>query len=145
MIGISKRSRCWVESMEKHLRIDREDAARAYFETFLPGLRGELLLPGLRSLNCSLGVRVTDLQEAAWVLVIQSGRLEAVMAGIGHAQCAFCLDTGTLLEVATGALAPDKAFFDLRIEIEGDMALGLQLSTVLEPFFQLYPYHLTAL
>ncbi len=130
--------------MENHLRIDRQDACRAYFENVLPDLRGELLLPGLRSLNCALGVRITDMEEAAWILVIQAGRLEAVMPGIGNTQCAFCLDTGTLLEVATAALAPDKAFFDLRIEIEGDMAMGLQLSTVLEPFFELYPYRMTA-
>jgi len=129
--------------MNHHLRIDREDACRAYFESFLPPLRGELLLPGLRSLNCALGVRISDLEDTAWVLVIQAGRLEAVLPGVGNTQCTFCLDTVTLLEVATAAIAPDKAFFDLRIEIEGDMALGLQLSTVLEPFFQSYPYHLT--
>lgn len=117
----------------------REQACRAYFDRFLPALQGELLLPWLHTLTCTLGVRVVDL-AAAWVLVIRDGRLAAVQAGLGTPECAFCLDGDTLLAVAAGALAPDRAFFDLRIEIVGDMALGLQLSTVLAPFFQRYPY-----
>lgn len=120
------------------------EACRIYFDAFLPRLQGLLLIPGLRSLSCRLGVRIEDLEDAAWTLVVESGRLEAVVPGAADAPCTFALDAGTLLEVATGALAPDKAFFDLRIEIEGDVALGLQLSTVLEPFFQQYPFHLPA-
>jgi len=52
----------------------------------------------------------------------------------------FSLDADTLLEIVSGSLTPDRAFFDLRVEIEGDIVLGLQLSTVLEPFFQTRPY-----
>lgn len=130
--------------MDTQFSIRRQDACRAYFEQFLPKLKGELLIPGLRSLNCSLGVRIIDMDSVAWLLVIRSGRLEAVRRGVDRTECVFCLDAGTLIEVATGDLAPDRAFFDLRIEIEGNMALGLQLSTVLEPFFQQYPFRLPA-
>ncbi len=113
---------------------------RAYFEDFLPGLTGELLVPGLRSLHCTLGVSIIDETNAAWTLVVSEGRLLSVRPQVDDAPCIFQLDSGTLLDVAAGVLAPDKAFFDLRIEIEGDMALGLQFSTVLEPFFKQYPY-----
>lgn len=116
------------------------DATRGYFEAFLPALRGELLIPDLHSLDCTLGVRIEEQTDAAWTLGVQSGRLEVVTAGLENAECVFCLDTVTLLAVVAGALAPDKAFFDLRIEIEGDVALGLQLSTVLAPFFRQYPF-----
>lgn len=116
------------------------DAPCEYFEIFLPTLRGELLIPDLHSLDCVLGVQVNEYDEAVWTLRVRRGRLEAVTAGQDGAQCTFCLDTDTLLEVVTGVLAPDKAFFDLRIEIEGDVALGLQLSTVLAPFFRQYPF-----
>ena len=129
--------------MDSQFRINSKETCRVYFESFLPALRGELLISGLRSLNCSLAVRVTDMEDT-WVLVIQAGRLEAVLRDTVPAPCTFCLDTHTLIEVATGVLPPDRAFFDLRIEIEGDTALGLQLSTVLAPFFQQYPFRLPA-
>ena len=117
-------------------------ASRQYFDDYLPGLRGQLLIPGLRSLSCRLGVVLEDVAGGAWTLAVESGQLASISAGTMDAQCIFCLDSGTLLEVATGALAPDRAFFDLRIEIEGDIALGLQLSTVLAPFFQQQPFRL---
>jgi predicted lipid carrier protein YhbT len=118
------------------------EANRLYFTEFLPGLRGQLLIPGLRSLTCALGVSVHDVENGVWTLSIESGQLAAIERGADRAQCVFLLDSGTLLEIATGTLAPDRAFFDLRIEIEGDIALGLQLSTVLEPFFKQHPFRL---
>jgi len=117
-------------------------ASRQYFSDYLPGLRGQLLIPGLRSLSCALGVALADVEDGAWTLAVKSGQLASVDAGTASAQCVFLLDSGTLLEIATGTLAPDRAFFDLRIEIEGDIALGLQLSTVLAPFFQQHPFRL---
>tara|TARA_R110001592_G_scaffold267233_2_gene533201 strand:+ start:270 stop:668 length:399 start_codon:yes stop_codon:yes gene_type:complete len=127
--------------MTAALSAKREEACRAYFEVFLPGLKGVLLVPGLHSLNCVLGVSLVDVEKAAWTLTVADGRLICLSSGADEAPCVFHLDASTLLEVATGILAPDKAFFDLRIEIEGDMALGLQLSTVLAPFFNGYPFH----
>ena len=127
--------------MTTQLREFQTRACQDYFGNYLPGLYGELLLPGLRTLTCALGVHVVDQGDSGWTLVIESGRLVALRPGVPCASCVFRLDTDTLLEIATGVLPPDKAFFDLRIEIDGDMALGLQLSTVLEPFFQLYPFH----
>ena len=120
----------------------RVTASRLYFSDYLPRLRGQLLIPGLRSLSCNLGVVLEDVEDGTWTLVVESGQLASIEAGAEAAQCVFLLDSGTLLEIATGTLAPDRAFFDMRIEIEGDIALGLQLSTVLAPFFQQHPFRL---
>lgn len=128
--------------MPGSFRERREAASRTYFTDFLPGLRGQLLVPGLRSLSCALGVALSDVEGGAWTLAIASGQLATIEIGVEDAQCVFLLDSGTLLEIATGTLAPDRAFFDLRIEIEGDIALGLQLSTVLEPFFTQHAFRL---
>ncbi len=127
--------------MDPTIQKDVTEACQQYFEVFLPDLKGKLLVPGLRSLSCALGVAVNDMEHGCWTLSIVSGRLERVLAGVEEAESVFNLDRATLLEVVTGVLAPDTAFFDMRIEIEGDVALGLQLSTVLEPFFQQYPFH----
>lgn len=129
--------------MPESFRERQRGASRLYFTHYLPALRGQLLIPGLRSLSCALGVALTDMDEVAWTLVVESGRLVAIEEGTDHAQCIFLLESGTLLEIVTGTLAPDRAFFDLRIEIEGDIALGLQLSTVLEPFFKQHAYRLS--
>lgn len=127
---------------QESFRERRVEACRRYFTDYLPTLQGQLLVPGLRSLSCKLGVSLTDIDSGVWTLVVASGELVEICTGAEGAQCTFFLETGTLLEVATGALAPDRAFFDLRIEIEGDVALGLQLSTVLAPFFKQYPFRL---
>ena len=129
--------------MPDSFRARQREASRLYFTSYLPGLQGQLLIPGLRSLSCALGVGLTDVDDAVWTLVVESGRLTEIAVGSESAQCVFLLDSGTLLEIATGTLAPDRAFFDLRIEIEGDIALGLQLSTVLEPFFKQHVYRLS--
>jgi putative sterol carrier protein len=129
--------------MPGSFRERQQAASRQYFTGYLPGLRGQLLIPGLRSLSCALGVTLTDVEGAAWTLVVASGRLAAIEEGTESAQCVFMLESGTLLEIVTGTLAPDRAFFDLRIEIEGDIALGLQLSTVLEPFFMQHAFRLS--
>jgi hypothetical protein len=129
--------------MPDSFRARQREASRLYFTSYLPGLQGQLLIPGLRSLSCALGVALTDMDDAVWTLVVESGRLTAIAEGSESAQCVFLLDSGTLLEIATGTLAPDRAFFDLRIEIEGDIALGLQLSTVLAPFFKQHAFRLS--
>lgn len=128
--------------MSETFRERRLAASRQYFSDFLPGLRGQLLIPGLRSLSCALGVALEDVEGGTCTLVVESGKLASIEAGTAAAQCVFLLDSCTLLEIATGTLAPDRAFFDMRIEIEGDIALGLQLSTVLAPFFQQHPFRL---
>lgn len=129
--------------MPESFRARQQEALRLYFSGYLPGLRGQLLIPGLRSLSCALGVTITDLEDASWTLIVDAGRLTSVEAGTSTAQCVFLLESGTFLEIVTGTLSPDRAFFDLRIEIEGDIALGLQLSTVLEPFFKQHAFRLS--
>lgn len=116
-----------------------------YFESFLPALRGQLLIPGLHSLSCVLGVSLGEAPEEQWRLVIASGRLMEIAPDVTGADCVFHLDRETLLAIAAGVLGPDQAFFEMRVEIEGNVVLGLQLSTVLEPFFRTHPYPGSAL
>lgn len=116
-----------------------------YFESFLPELRGQLLIPGLHSLSCVLGVALRKAPEERWRLWIASGRLTDVSRGVQGADCIFNLDRETLMAVIAGQLAPDRAFFEMRVEIEGNIVLGLQLSRVLEPFFRTHTYPGSAL
>ncbi len=114
--------------------------AERYFTEFLPRIHGQLLLEDLKTLSVCFEIAVSDGAGAPWRLVVEEGRL--VQAGPDEPEpvCRFTLDAGTLLEVVAGHIAPQEAFFDMRIQLEGDIEMGLKLSTVLAPFFQRFPY-----
>lgn len=112
-----------------------------YFETFLPDIRGQLLIPDLESLSTCFAIDVTDVAGPPWRIAIEWGRLVHVGQEGPEPLCVFRLDSGTLLEVVAARLAPAEAFFAKRIDLDGDMELGLKLSTVLAPFFSGFPFH----
>jgi len=118
-----------------------ESPVLQYFEAFLPTIFGRLLIPDLEHLTTCFAIELTDLDAPPWCIAIEAGRL----VGVGHdgpePLCTFQLDTATLLEVVAARVDPAEAFFGKRIELEGDMELGLKLSTVLAPFFAGFPFH----
>jgi len=119
---------------------DDRERARRYFHDFLPGLRGRLLIPDLESLTTCFAIGVRDSDDPPWRIAIEAGRLVAVGPDGPPPLCLFRLDTATLLDVVAARVAPAEAFFARRIDLEGDMELGLKLSTVLAPFFEGFPF-----
>lgn len=112
-----------------------------YFTEFLPALKGRLLIDDLRDLTTCFEIAVTDGAQPPWRIAIERGRIVHVgQSGGPEPVCRFLLDAATLLDVARARCLPSEAFFDLRIELEGDMETGLKLSTVLEPFFRRHPF-----
>lgn len=71
---------------------------------------------------------------------ICNGRLTAVSPLNGDETCCYVCDTATFKAIVNGTISPQDAFFDLRVDIEGDVELGLKLSPVLETFFKRYPW-----
>lgn len=114
--------------------------AKRYFTEFLPGIYGQLLIEDLKNLSVCFEIAVSDGTDAPWRLVVEEGRLVQVGHEGPGPVCRFTLDGGTLLEVVAGRIAPHEAFFDMRIQLEGDIEMGLKLSTVLAPFFQRFPF-----
>lgn len=114
--------------------------ANRYFEEFLPSICGQLLLEDLSGLTASFEIMVSDIEGRPWRLDIEEGVLMRVGKSDSETMCRFTLDTGTLLEVVSARSSPQEAFFEMRIEIEGDIELGLKLSTVLELFYQRFPF-----
>jgi len=113
---------------------------RRYFEVFLPGIRGRLLVPDLAGLTTCFAIDVADAPDPPWRIAVEAGRLVHVGAGGPEPLCTFRLDVDTLLEVVSARVPPAEAFFARRIELDGDMELGLKLSTVLAPFFAGHPF-----
>jgi len=112
-----------------------------YFREFLPTIQGRLLIEDLRDLTSCFEIEVEQAAAPPWRLGIEEGRLTYVGHEGPEPVCRFRLDVPTLLEVVAARCTPAEAFFDKRIDLEGDMEMGLKMSTVLEPFFQRFPFH----
>ncbi len=111
-----------------------------YFDDFLPGLMGRLLIEDLHDLTACFAISVTDESGPPWRIAIEAGRITHVGTDGPEPECCFVLNRETLREVIAARCAPAEAFFERRIEVEGDIERGLVLSTVLEPFFQRFPF-----
>jgi predicted lipid carrier protein YhbT len=55
-------------------------------------------------------------------------------------ECGYDTDISTFKAVVSGTCPPQKAFFEGRGEIFGDVEKGLQVITALGAFFTRYPY-----
>ena len=110
----------------------------AYFGDFLPALHGRVLVPYLKALTCTFAVHVTDSGDPPWVVHVHEGRLSD-SAGTAP-ECTFTVDSRTLRDIIAGRTRPEQAFFDMKVDVLGDMELGLKLSTVLAPFFRRFPF-----
>lgn len=118
--------------------------ARQYFECHLPRLVGTLLLKDFAALTCRFDVCLVDDSPATYRLAIAGGRLVAADGAPGAAQAVYTLDSETLIDIVTARVTPQDAFFDVRVDISGDMESGLELGAVFEEFFRFHPYKLQA-
>lgn len=125
---------------ESHAKPAGYDFYRQYFTEFLPGIVGQLMIDDLKSLTCQVEIAVTDSGDAPWRLTVEQGRLTHVSHDGPDSQCRYVLNLDTLTDVVTAKCSPQDAFFEMRIEIEGDIERGLELSAVLEAFFEGFPF-----
>ena len=111
-----------------------------YFDHFLAEKMHRQLLPDLRGLSATCRIKVEDIPGRSWALKIEQGRFESISDNGMNCQCAFLVDCDTFSRIVSGELAPQKAFFKRKIDIQGDIETGLKLATVLAEFFQRWPY-----
>jgi nucleoside-diphosphate-sugar epimerase/predicted lipid carrier protein YhbT len=117
----------------------RVDFVQQYFDRFLTGKMHQQLLPNLKHLQASCRITVEDIPGRSWSLRIHEGRLEEISQNGMLCQCTFLLRSNTFCAIVGGRLAPQQAFFQRKINIEGDMETGLRLATVLAAFFKKWP------
>jgi predicted lipid carrier protein YhbT len=118
----------------------REGFVECYFTDFLREKMHKQLLPNLRNLSATCHIIVEDLPEQSWSLRIDQGRLEHISPNGSDCQCTFLLHSDVFSKIVSGQLTPQRAFFEKRVDIEGDIETGLKLTTVLAAFFQKWPY-----
>jgi putative sterol carrier protein len=76
----------------------------------------------------------------SWSLAIDRGRLEHIATNGTACQCTFSLRSDIFSAIVSGTLTPQRAFFEKKVDIQGDIETGLKLTTVLAAFFKKWPY-----
>ena len=69
-------------------------------------------------------------------------RLKVRLLSAASTDPVYRLDTRTFGQIVSGRLAPQKAFFERRVDLEGDMETGLRLAFILASFFTQYSYEI---
>jgi len=128
------------DKQEAQGRPSQYDCYNCYFTEFLPAIVGQLLMENLRGLTCQVEIAVTDSGDPPWCLTVEQGRLTRVTHDGPDPQCRYVLDLDTLIDVVSAKCSPQDAFFEMRIEIEGDIERGLEISTALAAFFERFPF-----
>ncbi|MEN6426843.1 MAG: hydroxysteroid dehydrogenase-like protein 2 [Phycisphaerales bacterium] len=118
----------------------REGFVQQYFDSFLMDKMHKQLLPNLKRLTASCRIAIDDVPGRSWSLRIDQGRLEEISENGMLCQCSFSLPSDTFTAIVGGRLAPQQAFFQRKINIDGDIETGLRLATVLAAFFKKWPY-----
>lgn len=119
------------------------DCYHRYFSEFLPSILGRRLLEDLKEVTCCVEIAVTDVADPPWRLHIEAG----ILTYVGHAgsepECRYRLGLDALIDIIAAVCTPQEAFFAMRVEIEGDIKRGLEVSTVLEGFFARFPLEIS--
>ncbi|PLX47975.1 MAG: hypothetical protein C0613_12545 [Desulfobulbaceae bacterium] len=108
-----------------------------YFTEFLPTIIGQQLIANLASLSCTFWLEVSGLPRRT--LVIIDGCLQAITAG-GESSFGYQVRPDIFLQVVSGCLSPQRAFFDGKITMAGNTMEALRTASALEEFFRYRPY-----
>ncbi len=111
-----------------------------YFEEFLMGKLHQQLVKDLKGLSTVVSLTIHDGETETWVLEITQGTLGSVSRGPAPSECSFVMDAATFEEIAKGRYQPQQAFFEGRVNIEGNMEKALQVATALTEFCKSYPF-----
>jgi hypothetical protein len=117
------------------LRID----CAHYVEEFFPAAARRSVLVRI-PLTATVGLDIRGPGGGRWVCRWHSGALTAVHRGPApSADVVYRMNVKTFATVVRGLLPPQEAFFQRRIEIEGDMEKGLKLAVLFEQFVREFP------
>lgn len=119
------------------------DWYRHYFVEFLPSIIGHRMLEDLKEVTCCVEITVTDVADPPWRLHIEAGILTYIGQAGPDAECRYTLELDALIDIIAAVCTPQEAFFAMRVEIEGDIKRGLEVSTVLEGFFAKFPLNIS--
>jgi thioester reductase-like protein len=116
------------------------DFIERYFEEFLMAKLDQPLVINLKNLSAVFSIHIQDGVDSHWVLEIKQGKLLSISPDSAMAECSYWMDPATFEKIVRGVYRPEEAFFDGRINIQGNMEKGLRVAAALAEFCKTYPY-----
>ncbi len=111
-----------------------------YFGEFLAGKVYQPLVENLKGLTAIISITIQGDNEEHWILEVRQGMLTSISHEARPSECTYLMDSTTFEDIARGRCRPEEAFFDGRVNIEGNIEKGLQVATALTQFLASYPF-----
>jgi len=119
--------------------MDALEQIEQYLRHWLPGRLQPDDIALLAEVGVPVALEIADGKAArCWKLQAKQGALN-VLPGDAPVTCSFALSAHTFLELASGRLSPQRAFYTFKLRPSGDLFTGLKLGGLLERLFQRYP------
>jgi len=113
---------------------------KKYFEDFLRSRLNNPSGKGLKRLTVTFAIQIQDENGSDWVLELNEGTLTSISHRPSEIEWRFLTDAETFQQIARGSYPPEQAFFEGRVNIEGNMEKALQASATLTEFLKNFPY-----
>jgi putative sterol carrier protein len=113
--------------------------ALAFFESLEKKVR-KTIIPNLKSLNACFSIRLFDIDKT-FSFSVEKGILKKISAqNDSDSVFTFVLSSDTLREFVAKKVRPQDAFFEGKVEIEGDLEKALTLAPIFDEFFRNLDY-----
>ncbi len=112
-----------------------------YYDEFLAGKLNQSLLEDAHKLSSRFAITIRESPQWRRSLEVKLGILTSISSENVAVDCEFMVDTEeTFFGIVAGRMSPQWAFFQRKIEIVGNLEVGLKTVSVLAKFFQKYPF-----
>jgi hypothetical protein len=106
---------------------------RQYVEDTFPKLARRSALGRRIELEVAVGIDVRGSTGGQWTLRWEAGELVSIQLGLeADVNVVYRMDAGTFASITDGRESPAQAFFDQRLQLEGDVEKGLNLAVWFE-------------
>jgi len=119
-----------------------------YFEELMFGRVNMSPLPKIESLGIVIRFDIVGQNAGSWTIVVEDGILKGRIRNsfnpesqqgnseplsedvVLNPACIFRLDGSTFMSIVRREITPQQAFFEKKVQIEGDMALALKMNVL---------------
>ncbi|OQY98870.1 MAG: hypothetical protein B6D35_10945 [Candidatus Brocadia sp. UTAMX2] len=120
-------------SMNKRPEIPENITHAEYFNRLLKDRVNHAPISKISGLDAVIQFEITDGENGIWCVVVENGFVtEVTKETLVKPTCAFILDSNTFLSILRREITPQKAFFQGKVNIKGDMLLALKMNILIE-------------
>lgn len=102
-----------------------------YFEALMKdriNLSPEPKIPGL---DARVQFNITGSGAGRWTLVLENGYAKEVVKDYpGIPDCILTMESSTFMDIVNGRITPQKALFEGKLSVAGDVMLGIKMSVL---------------